>query len=339
MILKHTTNPLLLLTLIIGFSLLPVQQALAHAGVVLFVNGEVSATSKTGKVRKLDRGSKVKPGEIITTGKESQVQIRAGDGSMLSLQANTKLRIIKHTHTGTVEEQSSLVELVKGGMRAVTGLIGKNKPENFKIKVRQSTIGIRGTEFVIQLCDNDCDLNPDEGKKELAKNGVYVGVLSGAVTVKRKEQFVELDSSLNMVLGVSMGIDEKKKQYVFIGDKEDDKVETLPKPPEVILQALAPPPVKIARNTSKKKPRTHSLPLYSGLDSKVFAAHIAATLPVEKSLSAVEEFDALAYPNVPDVFLKNRFIHPVYVGVDVKDGFIHYLSHVNYCYSCSPPPP
>lgn len=332
---KRINKLLMILTLLTGFSLLPVHEVLAHAGVVLFVNGKVSAKSLKGKTRSIKRGSKVHTGDLIITGIKSQIQIRAGDGSMLSLQENSKLRIIKHKHTGTVDEQSSLVELVKGGMRAVTGLIGKNKPENFKIKVKQSTIGIRGTEFVIQLCENDCDLDPNENNIDPAENGVYVGVLSGAITVERKEQVVELDSSLNVVMGVSMGIDEKKRQYLFIGDKKDAKVETLPKPPAVILQALAPPPVKITPGT-RKKPPTHTLTAYSGISSDAMTAHISATLPAKKALSAVEDFDMLAYPTAPDVHIKNRFIYPKLHGIDIKDGSFHDLSYGN---QWGPPPP
>lgn len=312
--------------------LTPIQTVFAHAGVVLFANGDVKVKSTKGAVRKVKRGSKVHPGELIITGKESQIQVRAGDGSMLSLQSNSQLRIIEHNHTGTIEEQSSLVELVKGGMRAVTGFIGKNKPDNFKVMVRGSTIGIRGTEFVIQLCENDCDLDPEEDSKDMAKNGVYVGVLSGAITVARKEQKIELDSSLNVVLGVSMGIDEKKKQYVYIGDKQNAKVEPLPKPPEVILQALAPPPVKKSSGKKQRPKVSHTLARYSGIDSDHLKKHIATTQPAEKPLSAVQEFDALAYPNVPDVFQKNRFIFPILIGQDIGDGSIHYLDN-------QPPPP
>ncbi|MDH5180114.1 MAG: FecR family protein [Gammaproteobacteria bacterium] len=323
---KPTNKTLSLLVLLATLCLVPVQQVFAHAGVVIFANGEVYADPPKGDARKLSRGVKVHPGDIIRTGKDSQVQIRTGDGSMLSLQANSSLRIIEHKHTGEVDEQNSLVELVKGGMRAVTGLIGKNKPENFKIKVKGSTIGIRGTEFVIQLCENDCDLDPDKKRKNLAKNGVYVGVLSGTITVERKEQKIELDSSLNMVLGVSMGIDEKKKQYVYIGDREDAKVEALPKPPEVILQALAPPPVKLTP-AELKKPRQNSLPMYSGIDNELMKAHMAATQPAEKSLSPIEEFEQLAYPAEPDVMQKNRFIYPVHYGVDPSDSTFHNLTN------------
>ncbi|MDH5407448.1 MAG: hypothetical protein OEY00_02435 [Gammaproteobacteria bacterium] len=52
----------------------------AHAGVILFANGKVTAKSKDGKTRTLKRGSNVNVGDTIFTGTSSQAQIRAGDG-------------------------------------------------------------------------------------------------------------------------------------------------------------------------------------------------------------------------------------------------------------------
>ena len=331
--------------LVTMMSLMPVKQLLAHAGTVLFVNGDVTATSLDGKVHKLVRGSKVRDGDIVITGKGAKVQIRAGDGSMISLQEKTTFDIIQHKHSGYVDETNSLVELVKGGMRAVTGLIGKKNPDNYKIKVKQSTIGIRGTEFVIQLCDDDCQPQVTTTDKETAKetgtetatgteakaqtpapsNGVYVGVLSGGVTVATNEKEVDLDASLDVVMGVSMGVSKDKKQYVFIGEEEDAKPETLQEPPKVILEALAPPPVDLSK---KQKEKTHSLSPYSGIDTKHHAKQLAATQPVDEPHSAIEDFDALVYP-APDVFIKNRFIYSRYHAVDTFHGGDYFLTSGN----------
>ena len=315
-------------------SLFPVKQLFAHAGTVLFVNGQVTASSLDGKVHKLERGSKVREGDIIITGKGAKVQIRAGDGSMISLQENTTFDIIHHKHSGYVDEQNSLVELVKGGMRAVTGLIGKKNPDKYKIKAKQSTIGVRGTEFVIQLCEENCAPEAKTATAEAdaapaAKNGLYVGVLSGGVTVATKKKEVDLDASLDVVMGVTMGVSKNKKQYVFVGAEEDAKPQALAEPPKVILQALAPPPLDLNK---KNKAKTHSLSPYSNINVKRHATHLAATQPVDAPHSAVEEFDALRYP-APDIFKKNRFIYSRYHGTDTVNGGDYYLtSGNNYSY-------
>jgi len=319
---------LLIGLLLVTLALLPAGQVLAHAGKVLFVNGSATADSPKRGKRALKRGSEVWPGDTIVTGPKSKIQIRAGDGSMISLQEKTQFKIVKHTHKGKPEEQSSLVNLIKGGMRAVTGAIGKNNPENFKIQVKQSTIGIRGTEFVIQVCEDDCNNTVDGKQGDKVKNGVYIGVLSGAVSVAQKEQeVINLDASLDVVMGVSMGVSKDKKQYVFIGEQEDARPITLPEPPKVILQALAPPPVDVTK--ARKKKRSHSLSTYSGIDTALFATNIDQTRPVEKAFSAVERFDALAYPTAPNVLKKNRFIFPALKGTDINSSQFFDLDNGN----------
>ena len=42
-----------------------------------------------------------------------------------------------------------LLSLITGAMRTVTGMIGRNSPENVSIRAATATIGIRGTDFSI----------------------------------------------------------------------------------------------------------------------------------------------------------------------------------------------
>ena len=309
----------------------PAQDVFAHAGKVLFASGKVTVKSKRHSHTELKRGSKVWPGDVVMTGKDASVQIRAGDGSFISLKENTKLVIAVHKHTGPIERQRSSLELVKGGMRAVTGLIGKNKPDNFRIKARGSTIGIRGTEFVVQICDKqECNQAKAGEKKVPAKSGVYVGVVTGAITVEKNKKKVELDSSLNVVLGVSMGVAKDKYQYVRIDDKPkeiDEVPEVLKEPPKILAKAMAPPPPVIHKDTDKKdakdteppRPKHHLKP-FEGLNVEHLQLHIASTTPIEKPRSPLEEFEKLDYPNKPNVFSPHREIRSGYSGRDVNDG-------------------
>jgi hypothetical protein len=43
------------------------------------------------------------------------------------------------------------VSFLKGTVRVVTGLIGKHAPERVRFYTPTATIGIRGTEFVVDL--------------------------------------------------------------------------------------------------------------------------------------------------------------------------------------------
>lgn len=328
---KHT----LFYSLLFGLLCLatPLQPVYAHAGKVLFASGTVTVVSRRHNNKTLKRGSKVWPGDTVSTNKDASVQIRAGDGSLISLKENSKLVIAAHKHTGPVEKQHSSIELVKGGMRAVTGLIGKNKPDNFRIKARGSTIGIRGTEFVVQICDKqECNQAKPGESKQAAKSGVYVGVVTGAITVEKNKKAVELDASLNVILGVSMGVSKDKYQFVHIEDKKEDKKETpkvLKEPPKILVKAMAPPPPVIRKNKDRdaKPPKPkHNLAPYEGIDVKQLQVHIAGTTPIDKPRSALEDFEKLDYPQKPNVFSPHREIRPGYQGRNISDGQLYDLS-------------
>ena len=315
----------------------PTQDVFAHAGKVLFASGKVSVKSKRHNHTELKRGSKIWPGDIVMTGKDASVQIRAGDGSFISLKENSQLVIAAHKHTGPVEKQHSSLELVKGGMRAVTGLIGKNKPDNFRIKARGSTIGIRGTEFVVQICDKDeCNQAKPGERKQPAKSGVYVGIVTGAITVEKNKKAVELDSSLNVVLGVSMGVSKDKYQFVHIDEKpkeKDEIPEVLKEAPKILVKAMAPPPPVIHKDKDKNKAQDaappkpkHNLAPFEGIDAEHLQVHIASTTPIDKPRSPLEEFEKLDYPNKPNVFSPHREIRSGYYGRDLGDGQMYNLN-------------
>lgn len=314
--------------------LLPVQDVFAHAGKVLFASGEVKVKSKRHNKTVLKRGSQVWPGDVVTTGKDSSVQIRAGDGSFISLKQNSKMVLAAHKHTGPTEEQHSSIELVKGGMRAVTGLIGKNKPDNFRIKARGSTIGIRGTEFVVQICDKkECNQAKPGEKKIPAKSGVYVGVVTGAITVEKNQKKVELDASLNVVLGVSMGVAKDKYQFVHIDDKpaeKEEKPEILKEQPKILAKVMAPPAPTEKKTKDGKvievKP-SHNLKPYEGIDAANLQQHIASTAPIDGPLSALEDMEMFEYPGKPNVLTPHREIRASHRGISQADGQHYDLSN------------
>lgn len=77
--------------------------------------------------------------------------------------------------------------IMKGGFRAVSGLIGKVERNEYRVDTPVATIGIRGTDYVLILCDAACRNDPvvsdavPEGSA--VDGGVIVGVISGGVAV------------------------------------------------------------------------------------------------------------------------------------------------------------
>jgi hypothetical protein len=68
--------------------------------------------------------------------------------------------------------------LVKGGFRAITGMIGHTNKDNYKIETPTATIGIRGTDHEPMFIPN-----PVAGHKSLVEPGTYDKVNSGAAVL------------------------------------------------------------------------------------------------------------------------------------------------------------
>lgn len=89
---------------------------------------------------------------IVTTGDRSRAILKFEDGQLVILRSNTSFKINKYDFDVDRAEKSHIFfSLLKGGLRAVTGLIGDRNKSAFKMSTPGATIGIRGTDFMLQL--------------------------------------------------------------------------------------------------------------------------------------------------------------------------------------------
>jgi len=80
---------------------------------------------------------------------------------------------------GEPKNDSFLYSLVRGGLRAVTGLVGKRgDPEAYKLGTETATIGIRGTSFGADDCTGPA---AGEGPCKGLEPAVYVSVTDGEI--------------------------------------------------------------------------------------------------------------------------------------------------------------
>ncbi|MDO9176764.1 MAG: FecR family protein [Agitococcus sp.] len=130
-------------------------QVLAEtAGRVNFVVGEVSAISNDGSRRVLGRGDLVNSGERLETGK-GRLQIRFTDGSFISLQPNTVFGLDNYAFNKAKPNEGTLLfNFIRGGMRTVSGAIGKVNRNNYRVQTPVATIGIRGTSYAAEQQPN-----------------------------------------------------------------------------------------------------------------------------------------------------------------------------------------
>ena len=121
------------------------------AASVEFVSGQVRVVGKDGAARVALTHSRIFSGETIATGRDARVALRFSDGGSFVLQPDTRLRIDDYRYSGRVDGgERSYVSLIKGGLRAVTGAIGRKAKQNFRVITPTATIGVRGTQYSIR---------------------------------------------------------------------------------------------------------------------------------------------------------------------------------------------
>ena len=100
--------------------------------------------------------------ELVETGDESALVIKFSDGSKLTLGESAKITIDKYVYDPSGGEQA--ITLTKGAFRFVSGAIPKEK---VRIKTPTVTIGIRGTELMLDVAeDGETEMSTIEGQAD-----------------------------------------------------------------------------------------------------------------------------------------------------------------------------
>jgi len=170
-------------------------QASTSVGKAIISIGKVFSTSKDGVEVKLKRRGKVFEGDTITVGKKSRLQLRFIDNQLVVLKENTVFRIDEYKFKDKNDKnKSAALSLLKGGMRSVTGLIGKSARDKYKVRTPVATMGVRGTHYLLQICNSDCG----DGVKGLVGT-VLEGEIEitndGGTSVFGKDQFFNVPSN------------------------------------------------------------------------------------------------------------------------------------------------
>lgn len=146
----------------------------AAEGQVLLSIGEAFSASKTGERRSLTRGADIIEGDLLIT-QRGRLQVRMNDGGFIALQPNTRFLIENYRRdTSNEAADSALMRLIRGGIRSITGAIGKANRANYRLVTQVATIGIRGTTFKLLYCEGDCN-----GMKD----GLYASGGEGSIVI------------------------------------------------------------------------------------------------------------------------------------------------------------
>ena len=153
-------------------------QAANTYGVVERLDGKVSIIDGKGQTRAAHVDDTIMEGETIVTGVDGELQVRTSDYGFAAYRPKSRITIQSFRAEADLDDNMVLY-IVYGGLRSISGWIGKYNREKYKIKTSNATVGIRGTDHEplhIPL--------PTMVEEPIAEPGTYEKVNSGQTSLQ-----------------------------------------------------------------------------------------------------------------------------------------------------------
>ncbi|WWW10679.1 FecR family protein [Arcobacter cryaerophilus gv. pseudocryaerophilus] len=190
---------------IILMFLLFVSTLFANIGTITLLEGE--AFVKRGEeTLRLNLSDQISNNDFIETKTNSKVKITFIDNTIITIGKESSLKIEDYFFDSN-NKNSAKTELnvSKGAFHAITGQIGKVNPEKFKLKTKNATIGIRGTEIYGDqnrvFCTQGAIFVLSFGETREVSQGFFVNTFDNQIpsqsTPIDQQQFQDVNSNLN----------------------------------------------------------------------------------------------------------------------------------------------
>jgi hypothetical protein len=157
--------------------LLPAIAAAAEpVGRVVAASGAVTAKRGDASNRSLARGDAIYAGDSVRTNRGARVQLRFTDGGLIDLEPLSRFRVAEYE--GSDGDGNVVLEFLRGALRTLTGAIGPDSGERYRMETPVATIGVRGTAYALRYCDSAC-VEAGSGRQ-----GLYGRVDDGQIRVE-----------------------------------------------------------------------------------------------------------------------------------------------------------
>lgn len=96
-------------------------------------------------------GTRVQQSDVIRTGIDGSVGITFSDNTMMSAGPNSVLSLDRFAFNSTTHEGRFDASVRNGTLSVISGKISKQSPEAMTVKTPATILGVRGTEFFVQV--------------------------------------------------------------------------------------------------------------------------------------------------------------------------------------------
>ncbi len=162
----------------------------ANVAKVVALVGDATIT-REGKTIDLTKESILLKHDEIKTSNNTKVQLLFKDNTIISIGNNSTFQIYNYLYDEENNKFEAKFNMFKGTFKTITGKIGKKAPENFLLKTKTASIGIRGTQIVISIEDNQEKIFCTEGRIFVQKNN------SNLSTSVNAGEFISVNQNTN----------------------------------------------------------------------------------------------------------------------------------------------
>lgn len=125
-------------------------QAQDVAGVVKTQRGGVQIV-RNGQNLPVQVGTTLQAGDLIRTSGDAAIGVTLKDDTRVALGPNSQVALDRFAFDANTHQGNMFVSVLKGTLSMVSGLMAKLNPEQVQIRTPTATVGIRGTEFIIDV--------------------------------------------------------------------------------------------------------------------------------------------------------------------------------------------
>jgi hypothetical protein len=129
---------------------------------------------RNGAAAPLQAGGALQAGDEVQTGKDGYVVIRLADGSVLRLQADSRLVVESSEKLRDTDAVRSIFRLMTGRIESLVSKF-RGSGNRFEITTQQAVTGVRGTDFRVAVEGEATASEVLEGKVDFAGSGAAAG--------------------------------------------------------------------------------------------------------------------------------------------------------------------
>ena len=184
---------------------------LASIGQVTAIQGEAELSRKSEYLN-VTKGMLIEVNDHLKTHSHSKTQVILNDETIITIGPDSDY-FFEDFQEGS--DPKVMMQLQHGFFKAVTGKIGKIAPQRFKIRTKAATIGIRGTQFMASVQNDEEKIGCIQGVIIVwTKDGEYT-IEAGKMIIYKEKKWQIYEMDMKNFAPVMIGMPLKDRYHRF----------------------------------------------------------------------------------------------------------------------------